>query len=247
MSKHGTAPVIQVDQFAEFAAYVVRSLPRDIDPTIAQGWIGNTQALSKVLREALMPSQMVETPDVSVLLADWQNFYREEFGIEVDFSNLQIPEKRAGFDRLIVVAQGITAQRVYDKCSELFGTWKYTDRNLDEAVPTNDRTAEAGAYAIWVRDRVEADQELKNMSANTLKKKGTSGITLTERLLYELKYYKETGKHLDIENLTLCSGSRRGGGSVPRVYWHSDYSWLRVRWADPDCAYDYLCSREVSI
>jgi hypothetical protein len=34
------------------------------------------------------------------------------------------------------------------------------------------------------------------------------GHYLLERLLYELKYFAETGKHLDIDNLTLCSGSR---------------------------------------
>lgn len=243
MTKHGTAPVIQVDQFAEFAAYVVRSLPRDMDPTTAQGWIGNTQALSKVLREALMPPE--EKPaiqDLQDILADWQTFYREEFGIEADFSNLRIPQ--AGFDRLIVIAQGITAQKVYDQCKKNFDCWKYTDKNLDEAVPTSDRKAENGSYAIWVRNRVEADEELKNLSSNQLKKKNIQGITLTECLLYELKYYKETGKHLDIKNWTLCSGSRHSGGPVPCVRWDPDRRRLEVAWCSSDRASDCLRSRE---
>ena len=176
-------------------------------------------------------------------LMEWFHFYKEHFGLEPNFATLNIPEQRAGFTRLIVVAQGVTIQQVYDKCKQLFGTWKYTDNSLDQAVPTNDRDTKNGHYAIWIRDRVEADEELKNKSANDLKKANTPGITLLERLLLELKYFKETGKHLDIENWTLCSGSRRSDGNVPYVFW--DGVKLGVDWYYVDDAYDYLRAREV--
>jgi len=48
-----------------------------------------------------------------------------------------------------------------------------------------------------------------------------STMTVPERLLYEIKYYDETGEHLDVKNITLCSGSRDSAGSVPYVYWYS--------------------------
>ena len=48
------------------------------------------------------------------------------------------------------------------------------------------------------------------------------GITLEERLLLEIEYFKKTGKHLDVENWTLCSGSRYQDGYVPSAYWDGD-------------------------
>lgn len=154
-------------------------------------------------------------------IADWQIFYSEVFGLEVDFPGLKIPERKKGFDRLLILAQGMTPQRLYDKCKELFLTGKWTEENLDEIV-TSDRTAKDGAYAVWVGDRVETDKVPKKLWANDLKEKKIDGITLEERLVYELKYFKETGQHLDKKNLTLCLGSRVSGGIVPQVCSHGD-------------------------
>jgi len=180
--------------------------------------------------------------NISILLSDWQNFYNDVFGIETDFSNLQIPEKQLGFDRLIIVAKGMTPQKLYDKCKELFSCWKWTDKNLDEIVES-ERTAENNHYVIWVRNRIEADEELKNLSANDLKKKKIPSITLEERLIYELKYFKETKSHLDIENVTLCAGSRYSDGSVPYVFWYDGK--LKVRWHRPGNRHNHLRSRRV--
>jgi hypothetical protein len=174
-------------------------------------------------------------------LADWFSFYRDVFGLETDFSSLRIPERKECFDCLIVVAQGMTPQKLYDKCKELFLCWKYTDRNLDEII-TSDRTAKDGPYAVWVRDGVEADEELKNLSVNQLKSMNISGITLEERLLLELKLFKKTGKHLDIQNWTLCAGSRDSDGGVPFVSWDGG-SELRVFWYDSGGASDGLRAR----
>jgi len=165
-------------------------------------------------------------------LADWQGFYRDLFGLEVDLSGLVVPAKKKGFDRLIVVAQGMTPQRLYDKCAEFFPCWKWADEDLDRVVQS-ERTAKDGTYAVWFRDVVEADEDLKNLSANDLKTKGIPGITLEERLLYELKYFKETGGHLDIENITLCSGSRCSDGDVPEVGWVPVGRRLSVVWCHP--------------
>jgi len=174
-------------------------------------------------------------------LAEWQDFYLEIFGFETDFSGLVVPTKRKGFDRLVVVAQGMSPQRIYDKCVELFPCYKWTEDNLDEIVQS-DRTAKDGAYAVWFRDRVEADKELRNRSADDLKRKGIPGITLEERLLMELKYFKETGNHLEIKNITLCSGSHFRDGDVPRVEWIVGE--LRVHWDSSTYAHGRLRSRQ---
>jgi len=173
-------------------------------------------------------------------ITDWQQFYHDLFGLEIDLLGLSVPAKKKGFDRLVIVAQGMTLQRLYDNCVKLCPCWKWTDDDLDKIVQS-ERTAKDGTYAVWFRDVVEADEELKNLSANDLKEKGIPGITLEERLLMELKYFKETGNHLDIKSWTLCSGSRYSVDGVPRVDWGSVR--LRVDWYRPDDASGYLRSR----
>jgi hypothetical protein len=177
-------------------------------------------------------------------IASWRQFYLNEFGIE--FGPAEIPVSGSPFDRAVVVAEGITAQRVYDRCRKYFPCEKYTNRSLDEIVVHNDRSSQNGAYVIRIRERVEADEEFKNLSANQLKKKNHQGITLTERLLYGLKYLLETGKHLDIKNVTLCTGSRDDDGHVPRVHWCPGSRKMYVGWYGPDDASRVLLrSREV--
>jgi len=61
----------------------------------------------------------------------------------------------------------------------------------------------------------------------------------------ELEYFKKTGEHLDIENMTLCAGSRYTDGCVPHVYWYPDFRELRVYWCRPGVAFGVLRSREV--
>lgn len=166
---------------------------------------------------------------VDEIFLKWKTFYKELFGIECDFANLVVPKRKKGFDRLIVVAKGMTPNRLFGKMKECFPSWRHTD-NLDTIV--SDRRADRD-YAIWVRDRVEADEELKNLSANDLRAKDIPGITLEERLLYELKFFKETGKHLDVVNVTLCTGSRDPDGGVPSVLLSCDGR-VDVNWSDPD-------------
>lgn len=160
------------------------------------------------------------------LLVDWQAFYkkhRERLGLEerdFDFLNegIRIPEPKEGFDRLIIVAKGLTPEKLFSGMKSLMPAWKYWD-NLDEIV--SDRKADKD-YCIWIRNRVEADEELKNKSANDMKRESIPGIAIEERLLYEIKFFDETGKHLDIKNWTLCAGSRLPDGYVPCVYWRGD-------------------------
>lgn len=181
------------------------------------------------------------TPDSKV--GEWQEFYQDVFGWTKDFSNLQIPPERNGFGWLIIVAEGLTLNQVFNKCVKRMKTWKCVS-DLDETVPKNDREAKTD-YAVWVRDRVEADEELKNLSANQLAEKGILGITLLERLVLELFYFwKSRGKHLDLKNVTLCNGSRCSGGDVPGVYWYSGDE-LGVHWYNPDVRSGFLRTRAV--
>ena len=125
----------------------------------------------------------------------------------------------------------------------MFPCWRWTEDNFDKIVIYNERDAKNGPYSIWVRDEVEADEKYKNLSANQIKGMNIKTETLVERLIHELKYFQETGKHLDIKNITLCTGSRYSDGNVPYVCWNDDGR-LRVHLCGTDGCHDNLRSRE---
>ena len=185
--------------------------------------------------------------DVSSQLQDWQSFYKKFFGLDTDFSGIRIPERKPGFDRLLVPAQGLTPNVAVSAYRKLgIKVWLYTE-NLDSALDWSkeERNAKNGSYAIWVKDRQEADEELKNLSANQIKEGGLTTETLTERLIHGLVYHSETNHHLDEANVTLCSGSRDQGSDVPSVCWSGYDGEVCVHWDDPDDSADGLRSRQV--
>ncbi len=65
--ERGTASSIELGQFAEFTSAVIRQLPRDLTPDVAQGWIENQGALQRVLRGALMSGEFVLAPQGGTL------------------------------------------------------------------------------------------------------------------------------------------------------------------------------------
>jgi len=170
---------------------------------------------------------------------EWQEFYRKYFRMTVDFTDVAIPESQDDFSRVIFIPQGLTYADIVKVLKKKFKVRFYTE-NLDKDIKDDVRTSNT-SYAIRLRDRIEADEEFKNLSANQIKEKGINVITLMERLILELKYWDETGEHLDISNVTLCAGSRRFGGGVPGVDWRDGR--LFVGWCDPDVADDFLRAR----
>lgn len=184
----------------------------------------------------------IETSDI---LTTWQKIYHEWFGMEIDISGLQVPEiYNPEKHFLVLVAKEASKNAVVEGMRKRFKVYLYTE-DLDANVTKNDRTPENGTYLVLFNRNIETDKEFKNMSADDLIKKGHQGITLLERLLLEILYYNKTEKHLDVENATLCAGSRGFDGSVPYVNWGSDGVGLVVGWCDSDYSYDGLRSRVV--
>jgi hypothetical protein len=151
------------------------------------------------------------------VLQEWKRFYKENFGIELP-NGIKIPAKKEGFNRLLIIAEGLTNNLVYEACQKHFTCYRYND-DLDTAVPTSERNSQNGSYAIWVRDEVEADEVHANKSAEMVKFEGTTTETLLERILHELVYFLETKRHLDLYSVTLCSASRLSCGDVPGASW----------------------------
>jgi hypothetical protein len=177
------------------------------------------------------------------MLKWWQLFYQEHFGTLIDVIKIRIPDRpKDGKWRLLIVAQGLANNQVYAVLEKHFTCQNYVG-DLNKGIPVNERDPKDGAYAIWVRDVVEADECHKNKSANMVKEVGLKTETLLERMIHELVYFLETKDHLDIQNWTLCFGSRDSGSSVPRASWYGDE--FRVDWGDVYDQYDYLRPREV--
>jgi len=170
---------------------------------------------------------------ISDIRVEWQEFYRKYFRMSVDFSDVQIPDNSGGFDRAIFIPKGLKINDVLKAIRKQFPTWSYEedpDKDVIENIRQSDRN-----YAIRIRERVEADEEFKDTSANSLRERGVNVITLLERLVFELKYFSETSEHLDVSNVTLCAGSRGRVGGVPYVSWRADHRGeLRIDWCPPD-------------
>ncbi len=133
----------------------------------------------------------------------------------------------------------LKTSEILAKCKKNFDVYSwYDDAQLDKDFPpvTSDR---------YFKKNIEADEEYKNKSANDLDKMGVKGITLRERLLMELAYFDETGKHLDEINITLCGGSRSSGGDVPSVHWDVGNRKLYVYSCSAGYASDSLGARAV--
>lgn len=71
MSKHGTTSGLWPGWYIEFQAKVLQSLPRDIGPDLALGWINNGEALRRALRSVLMP------PDTFFVFVDRRLVFTE--------------------------------------------------------------------------------------------------------------------------------------------------------------------------
>ncbi|TSC91624.1 MAG: Uncharacterized protein CEN90_422 [Parcubacteria group bacterium Licking1014_17] len=180
--------------------------------------------------------------DVKSFLKDWADFYKEALNIRIrKTSQIPLPPVTPGFNWGVLVVPGVTMQMVFDSFPE---KWKFCDANLDEVVTKNVRMPVGKPYVIWTRDRVEADEELKNLSASWVAEKKINSINLLERLLLGRWFNWKTSGHLDNKNVTLCAGSRHKDGVVPVMYRGSDVR-VYVSWDLTGLASGRLRARQV--
>lgn len=186
-------------------------------------------------------------PDPKLFLEDQRRFFKEVYGKHLP--KVTLPERQIGFGWGILMAPFMTTQYLFDVSREHFGgAWKWTDQDLDTIIVHNDRDAKRdGAYGIWLRDRVEADEETKNQSARQIISAGMKGTTCAERLGAGLWFHWRTTRQLDIENITLCTGSRNANDNIPNVNWNTDNRKVYVNRYNPDNSNENLRTRvEVS-
>jgi hypothetical protein len=166
---------------------------------------------------------VIETNDIYLeIRKDWENFYQAWFEIEIDFSEVVIPEKPTGNYRLLFIAKGSTLKPFY---------WRKFTFGLNGDDPTlmNKRNT-IKSYAIWVPVEGRPDSEFIEKTTDQVDPNMEIGITLLERLIFEAKYFTETSGYLSTQGLTLCSGSRYPDGKVPRVYMNIARTEIDIAW-----------------
>ncbi len=231
--KNGTDPkspkfLAKLGILIGFIVEAVSAIFMNMSEAELQHWIGKKDNLRKQLRTMFNISDMfVEEKE------QWRKFYQKHFSLELNFSDIVIPEKPLeGNWRLLIIAQGLTLNQVFDSMVREFNCWRYSD-DLDKSVTKNVRDTKV-AYAIWVRDGAEPDEKYLGKSTNQADPDMKIGVTLLERMIHEIIFFDEKGLHLDIKGVTLCTGSRLSGGDVPSVRWSLDDQKVGVDWYDVD-------------
>ena len=133
----------------------------------------------------------------------------------------------------------VKTSEIINEMEGLFKVWHYLSKEeLDEQFPPPEKIT-----TRYFLSSVKPDLETMGKSAKWaeenfgVKYEGDKkiigdklGITLRERLLFEIAYFKKTGEHLDIKGWTICTGSRYANGAVPYMYWHPNYARVYVDW-----------------
>lgn len=166
--------------------------------------------------------------EIKEKVKDWENFLKKRFPeTQLDLSKLEIPKRTAEeekeFTRLLLRTGKL---ELFKKCKELFPSVNHNSEDLDEFIAKN-ITEDS---FIWVRDVEAADEKHKNKSGNMAEEEGLNAETIADRIMHELKYFDETGDHLDKQTGTLTS-SRASGGFVLYAHWRDGK--FHVHWGDP--------------
>lgn len=218
--------MLSLEKQASLAGFITEKIIKGSSVEQVEYWLGHKKELSKNLN---LVFSLIPEDEYSAEREEWKNFYKQQFDWDVDFSQVIIPvkpEPELGNWRLIFISKGLTINLAFSQASKLFQTWKYAE-DLDKAIPVNIRNTQ-NSYAIWVKDGVEPDAEFLGQSTKKADPDMKKGITVLEGIILEMKFFLETGNHLNIKGVTFCSGSRGSDGDVPGVVWRSGQ--FKVRW-----------------
>lgn len=218
------------------------------DPNMVANVLQRIKDLNHPLPDEFLTKQPAaqQSPDTVPIftLEDWARHFRDFYGrtsIDAELKAMRWPSERLGFGWLVPVPKSIVASAVLAVLEQKQGV-PISNNYGDVDAGRHNRSSARHGYAVRFRNRIEADEEWKEKSADDLKKLRVVGTTLTERLLLESIFVATTGNHLDIVNTTYCSGSRDPDGDVPYVNWY--YGKLYVDWYNPSDANGDLRVRE---
>ena len=112
MKKSGTV-LATMGQIKDIISVLVQAIPSTLTKEAAQKIISNKGKLIKAISRAFQ--EIIGASGYEVLLTEWERFYKEVFGVEEDFTDLQIPEKQEGDNWLRRMLEGLKPNRLFDK------------------------------------------------------------------------------------------------------------------------------------
>jgi hypothetical protein len=179
-------------------------------------------------------------------LADWQSFYRREFGIRI--ADVTLPTQKVGFERLVVIPPNFTLEEALTRCSKhypVFRCWR-DNSSADSIVLRNDSRPSA-AYAMAIPDVSSIEPGMSRQTTIEWTEAGHAGMTLFEGVLFSLKHFTETGASIRMGSGVLCTGTRLHGGLVPYLCSHMVESptGIAVCFQEPDLPISQKCFCEV--
>jgi len=168
----------------------------------------------------------------------WEKIYNDYFGLEKNFSSLEVPVEYDPAKHFGIIVSEITMNEIFEGMSKKLRLDVYK-RDLNGEV----RGRIEKQYFIFFKKNIEADEDLLYIPAFVLKNIRHNGITLRERMLLEILSLETEGKHLDRERVTLCSGSRYYNGLVPTMY--EEKGEIIISWRRSNVSLFHVASRSV--
>lgn len=184
-----------ITKLVTVTAYAVETLGRILSEADLDYWIDH----KKELRGNLYKSFSKETT-YRKEREDWTTFYLETFGWRVNLQNVLVPEKPQGRlrYRLLFFPKGLQLASVL-KAQLPFIYVQLSDPRTIVHTRSSER-----AYAVWVVDDKDILPEFQSVPVSIADPTGTTGINVLECIVLHLKFFKETGVHIEG---TSCSGS----------------------------------------
>jgi len=142
---------------------------------------------------------------IEEIVAGWEEFYRDWFGIRVDLSRIAIPKVPGGGGRYSFMVRGCTLGAMLSIWKSMAGVYVNDQLSFQQGMGRLSHECKMGErdYCYISLGHVLPDH-LTWMSSG-----GWGGLmTLQERILLGLKFHYDTGGFLDIEpGMTQCMGS----------------------------------------
>lgn len=216
------------------AAMLVESIPSDMSENALIKWSNSGPLLEQ--RVGLLLRDEGEQDQVTHL-EKWSGHYRAlGFGTALEKNTMEaitVPKKVSGFSRLGIVLP-ITTDGLIAAASKLFPIFQHAlgEHGDDSSTFINDRPS-SEPYAFWVRD--VGDSEVPPPTGKPRvppPHPDQPRLTLHERILLEVAYFRDTGQHLDAERVTCCFGTQHPQGNerpvvcyrngAVHIFWQGD-------------------------
>lgn len=163
-----------------------------------------------------MGGEVVELHDE---IDEWLMFWNH-CGITLQRDAIVVPKWSEDCGELIVMPEGITAERAYEVCARMNTCEKFKPSGVDDIdldrVTSSERDAKNGPYAvrtyIWPEEKQRHEYSAKEARENRIK-----GITLAESLVLITKC-AFMGRSFTYDSMIRCDGSRFINGRVPIIF-----------------------------